>query len=212
MVDFKNKEEYEIWKANKIEEANKPKSIKDRLPKYLFWLFAVMVLIIIVCSKEYAKNVYNEGYERGQFLFVYYQQKNDGKSPMDIIASESCKLASQEKSKHRDEYYSGCIEGFNVIANKSKEESNKTASSQIARPGQSETACQYINRTGDIKAERLAEAVNRLLIMKGLSVRTNPRDITNMTTKFCKSNPQATEDDLTNLVKKITDILEAAGN
>jgi len=127
MPEYKNKEEYE---------------------KGVIKLLIILLLVSFIFGCSKAKSTYNEGYKKGQLLFTYYRQ-NDGKSPVDIIASESCKLASQEKSELRDEYYSGCIAGFTVIVKKEVEEKNNKGKNE---------EIQTINLQGDSRNSQPAVA------------------------------------------------------
>ena len=83
----------------------------------------VLTFFIYGCAQK-DEVAFKDGYKEGQKLATAYLQ-HDGKSPVDIIAKESCKLSSEVKSEFRDKYHAGCIAGFTDFIEEGIQEARK---------------------------------------------------------------------------------------
>ncbi len=82
----------------------------------------------------------------------------------------------------------------------------------LAILAQAETYCQNVNRTGIVvNAAPLAKSMNKLAAHKGIKYKTTAKEMTNVITDFCKSNPYGTGEDVANHLEKIVDVAAAIG-
>mgnify|MGYP001419263952 CR=1 FL=1 len=83
----------------------------------------------------------------------------------------------------------------------------------FAVSAQAETYCQNVNRTGSVvNVEPLGKTMNKWLLSRGVKYKTTPKEMKKTLINFCKSKPYGTDEDVTNHLQNIVNVLAAAGN
>ena len=71
-----------------------------------------------------------------------------------------------------------------------------------------ETYCENVNRTGHVvNSSALSAKINQLLRLRGVNYSTSPTEISNTIKSYCRDNPYAESEDVTNHLKNITDAI-----